>query len=167
MNLREPPIRSQKYLRGSKGSPCTFMGPTCNGNPETTVFAHLNGAAFGKGKGQKAHDIAGLDACGCCHAYIDVGHGTKPLMTEAEFYWHLLRGVVLTMVNRVRRQIVIVPLDAERLVHDREAKPRLPKDQRKAVGPSRPLAGTRASGIKRKLNGTTELRAPSRGRAND
>jgi len=35
------------------------MGPTCNGNPETTVFAHLNGAAFGKGKGQKAHDIAG------------------------------------------------------------------------------------------------------------
>lgn len=164
MTLRQPPIRSQKYLRGSKGSPCTFMGPTCNGNPETTVFAHLNGAAFGKGKGQKAHDIAGLDACFDCHLYVDTGHGTKPLMSDAEFNWHLLRGVVLTMVNRVRRQIVIVPLDPERLVHDRETKPRLPKDQRKAVGPSRPMAGTKASGIKRKFNGTTELRAPSRGR---
>ena len=31
---------------------------------------------------------------------------------------------------------------------------------------SRPMPGTRASGIKRKFNGTTELRAPSRGRDN-
>lgn len=164
MTLREPPIRSQKYLRGAKGSPCSFMGPTCNGDPETTVFAHLNGAAFGKGKGQKAHDIAGLDACFDCHSYIDVGHGTKPLMTEAEFYWHLLRGVVLTMVDRARRQIVIVPLDPERLVNDRKIQPRLPKEQRKSVGPGRPLAGTRASGLKRRFNGEVVLRAPDGGR---
>jgi len=148
MNLREPAIRSQKYLNGAKGSPCTFMAPgICCHDEATTVFAHLNGAAFGKGKGQKAHDIAGLDACFACHAYIDIGHGTKPLMSDAEFYWHLLRGVVLTMVNRARRQIVVIPMDPERLSHDRPAKPRKPKADRQPIPqrenpwpPSRKLA---------------------------
>ncbi len=139
MNLRESPIRSSKYLNGAKGSACTFMGPTCNGDLETTVFAHLNGAAFGKGKGQKAHDIAGFDACFCCHGYVDTGHGTKPLISVAEFNWHLLRAVVLTMVNRVRRGIVVVPQDVERTVAERPVKPRLPREQRAKVGKSRPI----------------------------
>jgi hypothetical protein len=132
--LKEAPIRSQKYLRGANGSPCTFMAPgICNNDPSTTVFAHLNGAAFGKGAAHKAHDIAGLDACSACHAYIDVGHGTKPQMTDAEFWWHLLRGVVLTMINRTRRQIVIVPLDPEHLNHDRPVPARKPKEQRTKI----------------------------------
>lgn len=138
-------LRSRKYLNGAKGSPCTFMGPTCNGNPETTVFAHLNGGAFGKGKGIKAHDIAGLDACHSCHDYIDTGHGTKPLLTEAEFYWHLLRGVVLTVLNRAERQIIIVPLDAEHLSSSKPTPPRktkaerAPIQSRKTEWPKRPL----------------------------
>jgi hypothetical protein len=152
VNLRETPIRSRKYLNGAKGSPCTFMGPTCNGNPETTVFAHLNGAAFGKGKGQKAHDIAGLDACFECHSYIDVGHGTKPLMTEAEFYWHLLRGVVLTMLNRARRGIIIVPLDPEHLSHERPTPPRKPKAERA------PIANRKTEWPKRKLVSRNSLK---------
>mgnify|MGYP000860141652 CR=1 FL=1 len=157
MTLREPPIRSNKYLRGSKGQPCTFMGPTCNADPETVVFAHLNGAAFGKGKGQKAHDTAGLDACFACHGYIDIGHGTKPLMSEADFHWHLLRGVVLTMVNRARRQIIIVPIDPERVSNAKPLK-RKPPEQRTRVGASRPLAGTKASGLRKRMDGTVELR---------
>ena len=126
-------LRSRKYLNGAKGSHCTFCGPTCNGNPETTVFAHLNGAAFGKGKGMKAHDIAGLDACFECHSYIDAGHGTKPLLTEAEFYWHLLRGVVLTMLDRAQRQIIIVPLDPEHLSSSKPTPARKPKEQRTKI----------------------------------
>ena len=134
MNLREPPIRSKKYLNGARGETCKAAFPgICNNDPETVVFAHLNGAAFGKGKGQKAHDIAGLDACHSCHTYIDVGHGTKPLMSDAEFNRHLLRGVVMTLVNRARRQIVIVPLDPERLSHAKPVKPRLPKAERAAI----------------------------------
>jgi hypothetical protein len=138
--LKEEPIRSKKYLRGAEGSPCTFMAPgICNHDPRTTVFAHLNGAAFGKGAMFKAHDIAGLDACSDCHAYIDVGHGTKPQMSDAEFWWHLLRGQVLTLVNRARRQIIIVPLDPERLPKDRPATaPKVPKPSRPI--PSRPFA---------------------------
>lgn len=127
------PIRSRKYLDGAKGQPCQFRGPTCNSDPETTVFAHLNGAAFGKGMGQKAHDIAGLDACFACHAYIDHGHGTKPMMSDAEFAHAMLVAVVRTIVNRARRHIIVVPLDPERLSHDKPTKPRKPKAERAKI----------------------------------
>jgi len=142
------PIRSRKYLDGSRGQPCTFAAPgICNADPATVVFAHLNGLAFGKSMGQKAHDIAGLDACSACHAYIDVGHGTHPQMSEAEFRWHLLRGVITTMVNRATRGIIVVPMDAERLSIEKPIKPRKPADQRariparKTDWPKRPMRG--------------------------
>lgn len=128
--LKEPAIRSEKYTRGANGSPCRFRGPTCNSDPQTSQFAHCNGAAFGKGAMHKAHDIAGLDACSDCHAYIDVGHGTKPLISDAEFWKLIARGIVETIVDRIRRGIVIVPLDAERLTSERPVKPRKPKEQR-------------------------------------
>lgn len=139
--LREEPIRSHKYLRGAKGSSCKFMAPgICCGDDETTVFAHLNGAAFGKSKGRKSHDIAGLDACFACHTYIDIGHGRKPLMSDADFHWLLLRGVVLTMVDRARRQIIIVPQDIEATFHSKPGPKRKVKEERTPVRPSRPLS---------------------------
>lgn len=127
------PIRSRKYLDGARGQPCQFRGPTCSNDPATTVFAHLNGAAFGKGMGQKAHDIAGADMCDRCHAYVDVGHGTKPQMSDAEFYAALLAAVVRTIVNRAMRNIIIVPLDPERLSHDKPVKHRKPKAERAPI----------------------------------
>lgn len=145
MNQREEPIRSQKYLNGAKGQPCTFCGPTCCADEATTVPAHMNGAAFGKGMATKAHDIAVLDACFTCHSYIDVGHGTKPLMSDADFYWHLLRGVVQTMVNRARRKVIIIPLDPERLSSERPAKPRKPVGERKAIPASKSPIPQRAN----------------------
>lgn len=131
--LKEAPIRSEKYRRGANSSPCRFRGPTCNADPQTSQFAHANGAAFGKGAMIKAHDIAGIDACSDCHHYIDVGHGTKPLISDAEFWWLMCRALVETMVDRIRRGIVIVPLDAERLAHDKPTPPRKPKDQRAPI----------------------------------
>jgi hypothetical protein len=138
---KDDAIRSEKYRRGAKGSPCRFRGPTCNQDPQTSQFAHANGAAFGKGGMHKAHDIAGLDACSDCHAYIDVGHGTRPLISDAEFWRLMLRGVVETMVDRIRRNVIIVPLDVERLSHDRPVKPRKPKSERRAVPAGKPLTG--------------------------
>jgi hypothetical protein len=132
-------IRSEKYRRAANGSPCRFRGPTCNCDPNTSQFAHANGAAFGKGAMHKAHDIAGIDACSDCHAYIDVGHGTKPLISNAEFWRLIARGIVETMVDRIKRGIVIIPLDPERLSHDRPVKPRKPRAERAKVGKSRPL----------------------------
>jgi hypothetical protein len=136
---KDETIRSQKYLRGSQGQPCSFRGPTCNADPATTIPAHLNGAAFGKGAMHKAHDIAVLDACSDCHAYIDVGHGTKPLMSDADFYAALLVALVRTIVSRAKRNIIIVPLDPERLSSERPVKPRKPPEQRRAIPAGRPL----------------------------
>ena len=136
---KEDAIRSEKYRRGANGAPCRFRGPTCNADPATSQFAHANGAAFGKGAHHKAHDIAGIDACSACHAYIDVGHGTKPLISDAEFWRLMLRAVVETIADRIRRGIVIVPLDPERLAHDKPVKPRPPKSERRSIGKGPPL----------------------------
>lgn len=156
---KDDSIRSEKYRRGANGAPCRFRGPTCNGDPATSQFAHCNGAAFGKGAGHKAHDIAGLDACSDCHAYIDVGHGTKPLISDAEFWRLMLRAVVETMVDRIRQGIVIIPLDPERLSHDRPVKPRKPPDQRRPIPTGRPLPS-------RPTNWPKGRKIPSRAKAN-
>lgn len=132
-------IRSERYRRGASGSPCRFRGPTCNSDPSTSQFAHANGAAFGKGAMHKAHDIAGIDACSDCHAYIDVGHWTKRLITDAEFWWMIARGIVETMVDRIRRGIVVVPLDPEHLAHERPVTPRKAPELRRKVGNGKPL----------------------------
>lgn len=137
------PIRSRRYLDGSRGQPCSFAMPgICNGDADTVVFAHLNGAEFGKGMGQKADDIAGLDACQSCHAYIDIGHGTRPAMSDGEFWRRLARGVVATIANRVERGIVVMPLDAPRTKQPKPRKPRADRAKipaRKAAWPKRQM----------------------------
>lgn len=144
--LKEPAIRSEQYTRGAKDSPCRFRGPTCNADPSTSQFAHMNGAVFGKGAMHKAHDVAGIDACSACHAYIDVGHGTHPLISDAEFWRMMCRALVETMVDRIRRGIVVVRLDPERLSSERHTPPRKPPKERAKInsrgfqqGPSRPI----------------------------
>lgn len=47
------------------------MVGVCNFNPETTVWAHANGLAAGKGRGLKSPDALGTYACSACHDVID------------------------------------------------------------------------------------------------
>ena len=48
-NFRREPIRSRKYLNGSRGQPCTleFVG-VCYHDPETSVACHIHDESFGK-----------------------------------------------------------------------------------------------------------------------
>jgi hypothetical protein len=127
-------IRSQKVLRSAKGQPCSARFPgICNGNPETTVWAHLNGGAFGKGLGVKAHDVLGFHACFACHSYYDTGHGTKAWLDNDTLLECVLSAVCETYVRLIVAGIVIVPLDAERLSSDKPTPPRKPKADRKAI----------------------------------
>lgn len=127
-------IRSRKVLDSARGQPCSARFPgICCGDPATTVWAHLNGHAFGKGAGIKAHDILGFHACFACHAYYDTGHGTRPLMSDADLTWAVLGAVTETWVRLIKAGIVIVPLDAEKPTHERPAKPRKPKAERQAI----------------------------------
>jgi hypothetical protein len=135
------PIRSSKILRSAKGQPCSANFPgICNGDPETTVFAHLNGHAFGKGMGIKAHDVLGFYACSACHAAYDLGHGTKGWLA-GDMHKLVLDAVCTTWVRLIRANIIIVPLDPEHLSHDKPVKPRKPRGDRIPI-PSRPMPPT-------------------------
>ena len=124
-------IRSKKVTRSAQGQPCFLSLPgICNHNPETTVWAHLNGAAFGKGGGIKAHDIAGFPACSECHFAYDQ-HKTG--LTDADLADVLLRAVVNSWVMLIERGIVIVPLDPVTPLMDKPIKARKPVSQRTKI----------------------------------
>jgi hypothetical protein len=127
-------IRSKKITRSAQGQPCFLSVPgICNHNPDTTVWAHLNGASFGKGSGIKAHDVAGFPACSNCHFAYDQ-HKTG--LSDGDLNALLLRAVVGSMVMLIERGIIIAPLDIETGLMDRPVKPRKPKSQRAKI-PSR------------------------------
>lgn len=131
-------IRSRKVIASAKGALCSVRFPgICNSNPETTVWCHLNGAAFGKGAGVKAHDVLGFAGCSSCHAYYDVGHGTKPLISNDTLLECVLSAVCESYVRLIVSGVVIVPLDPERLSSERPVPARKPVGQRVRI-PSNP-----------------------------
>lgn len=70
--FREPRLVIPALTATARGQPCTLMVPNvCNGNPETTTWAHSNQDRHGKGKGLKAHDVFGAFACSACHNWLD------------------------------------------------------------------------------------------------
>jgi hypothetical protein len=61
-----------KITESARGEQCQIRIPgVCTGNPESTVWAHANGSAAGKGIGMKSPDILGSYACQACHDEYD------------------------------------------------------------------------------------------------
>ncbi len=55
----------------AKGQKCQVRIPgVCNGDPETTVLAHLNGG----GMGRKHPDLIACFSCSSCHSWLDVAY---------------------------------------------------------------------------------------------
>lgn len=69
-NFKTPVLAHPPARKNAKGQHCTLMLPCCNGDPETTVLAHLRmfGAA---GISQKPDDWFAVFACSACHDAID------------------------------------------------------------------------------------------------
>lgn len=136
-------IRSRKVLASAKGAQCTARFPgICNGDPATTVWCHLNGHAFGKGAGIKAHDVCGFAGCSSCHAYLDTGHGTNPKISNDTLLECVLSAVCESYVRLIVSGVIIVPLDAERLSSERPVKARKPPEQRTKIQ-SAPMVNTK------------------------
>lgn len=58
--------------RSAKHQACQMRFPfVCNFDPATTVLAHANGSAAGKGLGGKSPDYLGCFACSDCHDLYD------------------------------------------------------------------------------------------------
>jgi hypothetical protein len=70
---------------------------------------------------------------GICNGNYDVGHGTRPLMSDLDLLEQVLGAVCETWVSLIASGIVIVPLDAEKHAHERPVKPRKPVEQRAKI----------------------------------
>ena len=67
--LKDTPIRSKKLLSAARGESCV----NCGTQDGTVVAAHYQGLRshqYGKGKGQKPHDILVADLCVKCHSAL-------------------------------------------------------------------------------------------------
>jgi hypothetical protein len=69
---------------------CQIRGPSCNGDPATTVLAHTNGAGWGL----KANNLAGAWSCSSCHDMVD-GRDNSVVSVMTRKLWHL-EGVMRT-----------------------------------------------------------------------
>ena len=81
-------IRLKKIRESAKGQACTVQSPWCNGNPETTVFAHY-GEPGEKGMGLKPDDTSGAYACSACHDWLDGRIKASPIDETEEEYRHV------------------------------------------------------------------------------
>ena len=74
MNLR-------KYARGQD---CMVRSAVCNGDPETTVLAHIRRGGVA-GMGQKPPDTVAVWACSACHDALDrrIGRVDDGIVLEA------------------------------------------------------------------------------------
>lgn len=80
-----------RIRQSARGEECQVRMPfVCNGNPETTVLAHANGSAAGKGIGMKSIDELSAYACSACHDVIDRRRKPPPgwTMTDVKLaFW--------------------------------------------------------------------------------
>lgn len=69
---KNPSSRNTKFRELAQGEDCTVMIPgICCFNAETTVLAHPNSIASGKGMGYKGSDHLGIFCCATCHSWLD------------------------------------------------------------------------------------------------
>ena len=85
-------FRSLKLLRSAEDQPCAI----CGVNDGTTVAAHLNSVAHGKGIGMKCPDFLVCDLCQVCHALYD---GRSGYLTKSE-KWDMWVTAYLRTVKR-------------------------------------------------------------------
>ena len=76
VGLKQTTFRSAKLTKFAEGESCI----NCGTDDGTIVWAHANLLEFGKGRGLKCSDAAGMLLCHRCHSELDQG----TTMTKAE-----------------------------------------------------------------------------------
>lgn len=93
-------FRSKKLLDSAAGRSCVICGSL-----GTTVAAHANSVALGKGTGIKAPDFFAVHLCTVCHSLYD-GRIGKLTKREKEDLWHT--AFVRTVARWFNEDIVTV-----------------------------------------------------------
>lgn len=108
---KNPPGRSQSYRDLARGKPCMLQIPhVCCRDPETTVLAHSNSQADGKGMGLKACDSSGVWACFTCHSWIDQGDAPAAVKGAA---WSAAAERMQAALEEVAASATAKPRDRE------------------------------------------------------
>lgn len=84
------PQRNDHLLSMARGRPCLLRTRVCNYDNSTTVAAHSNLLAHGKGRGRKADDCYSVWACARCHAWLDSSYDAEFAEKEEAFMRALL-----------------------------------------------------------------------------
>lgn len=89
----------------ARGEKCTVRIPfVCNHNPDTVVFAHINGIRFGHGAGIKTK--LGAYACSACHDVLD-GRVRRPQgMTKHDLLLAHYEGVLETLIRLFEKGLI-------------------------------------------------------------
>ena len=88
----------------AKGQPCMLRLPgICNGNPETTVLAHIRRGLYGMGI--KPVDWCGVWCCSACHDAYD-RRTTHPEMQREYFEAEMLRALCQQLAKYVEMGIL-------------------------------------------------------------
>jgi hypothetical protein len=94
--------QSKKYRDAAKDQPCQMRIPgVCNGNNETTVLAHANGAGWAL----KSDDYNAADMCSACHDEFD-GKTHKSGLELDHLGIFFVDARYKTIVNRIERGIL-------------------------------------------------------------
>lgn len=87
---KERPYRDPTLLAMAAGRPCLLLVPgNCNHRQDTTVAAHSNLLAHGKGKSRKADDCYSAWGCAACHSWLDQGPAPAAQKERAFMEAHL------------------------------------------------------------------------------
>jgi hypothetical protein len=87
-----------KITESARGEECQVrIRGVCNWNKETTVWAHANGSAAGKGIGMKSIDMLGAYACSACHDAYDrrTQNSHDRLLVEVCFWEGHARSLIM------------------------------------------------------------------------
>lgn len=96
--------RSKKIRNSAKGEECALrFYQVCNGNPETTIFAHVGSAG---GMGIKCGDNFGVYACSRCHDLID-GRIKHP-EGNYDFSEDVLRALEETQQKLIDKELMVI-----------------------------------------------------------
>lgn len=94
-----------KIRASARGQRCMVQVPgVCNGNPETVVLAHRNGA----GMGCKADDKDAAYACSACHEWLDGGyvrHGADRFERDAYHEQGIFRTRLLLVEQGLIKEV--------------------------------------------------------------
>lgn len=83
-----------KLTKSARNQDCQIrLEGICNGNPETTVLAHLPGG----GVGGKLSDIHGSFSCSACHDEVDGRGKHSALHYREQFYEGVIRTQTLML----------------------------------------------------------------------